>query len=136
MLYDSTKILLKGILESLEKPPQLEWDGQVESCHQCLYEMHQMCRPAYRAYQTSRLDKRTISPPDPVRLTRAIPHVKLMLAAIRRRDRRAALERGNAALAEMNGEIQPVPAEQPPSRPRTASRRKPPRKSHRKAARV
>ncbi|HTS61328.1 MAG TPA: hypothetical protein VMH28_04855 [Candidatus Acidoferrales bacterium] len=136
MLYDSTKVLLKSILDGLEKPAQPEWDGEVESCHQCLYEMHQMCRPAYKAYQWSRSDKHALTPPDPQRLTRAIPHMKLMLGAIRRRDRKMALERGNAALAELNGHIQPAPVERPLPK-RVAPLRKPVRRQpHRKATRV
>ncbi|HXK05670.1 MAG TPA: hypothetical protein VMS37_24920 [Verrucomicrobiae bacterium] len=130
MLYDSTKVLLKGILDGLEKAKQPEWDGQIESCHQCLYEMHQMCRPSYRAYQSTSSDKRAAPRPNPEWLARAIPHVKLMLAAIRRRDRTGAMERGNAALAEMNGQIQPIPVDRP--KRRTEAGRKPARKPHRR----
>ena len=52
MLYDSTKGLLQNILRSLETPEKLGWDDQVESGKQCLYEMHQMSRPQYKAYRT------------------------------------------------------------------------------------
>jgi len=36
-------------------------------------------------------------------MNRAMPHVKAMMSAIRRKDRATALENGKAALAEMNG---------------------------------
>jgi len=52
MLYDSTKSLLRGILQSLETPGNVGWDDQVESGKQCLYEMHQMARPEYKGYRT------------------------------------------------------------------------------------
>jgi hypothetical protein len=38
-------------------------------------------------------------------LNRALPHVKAMMAAIRRMDREMALASGNAALAAMNGSV-------------------------------
>jgi hypothetical protein len=53
MLSDSTKTLLKTILESLQAPKEVGWDDQIESGNQCLYEMHQMTRPSYRAYKTT-----------------------------------------------------------------------------------
>jgi hypothetical protein len=110
MLYESTKALLQDMLDSLEKQRKLEWDYQVESCYECLYQMHQMCRPRYRAYQTGASGKWPVYVPNSERLSRAIPHVKLMLAAIRRKSRAMARKSGNAALAEMNGIRQPQPA--------------------------
>ena len=53
MLCDSTKTLLQTILQSLQAPDQAGWDDQIESGNQCLYEMHQMTRPSYRAYKTA-----------------------------------------------------------------------------------
>ncbi|HUI57885.1 MAG TPA: hypothetical protein VLY04_23070 [Bryobacteraceae bacterium] len=103
MLCDSTKALLESILKSLETPGQAEWDDHLESGNQCLYEMHQMTRPAYRAYKTTSSDKWPTHVPDSQRLNRAMPHVKLMVRAIRRKDRVTAVASGRAALAEMNG---------------------------------
>ena len=103
MLCDSTKTLLQTILQSLQAPGQAGWDDQIESGNQCLYEMHQMTRPSYRAYKTSSSDKWPSHVPDGAGMNRAMPHVKAMMSAIRRKDRATALENGKAALAEMNG---------------------------------
>ena len=102
MLYNSTKTLLKTILDSL-KPDEVGWDDQIESGNQCLYEMHQMTRPSYRPYKVAGSDKWPSHVPDGAGLSRALPHVKAMMSAIRRRDRATALESGRAALDEMNG---------------------------------
>jgi hypothetical protein len=103
MLCDSTKTLLQTILQSLETPNQVGWDDQVESGNQCLYEMHQMTRPSYRAYKTTGSEKRPSHLPDVAAFSRAMPHVKAMMTAIHHKDRTTAIESGNAALAEMNG---------------------------------
>src|SRR5260370_7828690 len=87
MLYDSTKSLLQGILRSLETPDSAGWDDHIESGKQCLYEMHQMSRPLYKGYRTEGPNAK--SPgliPVSTKVTRAIPHVKSMLSAIRRKD--------------------------------------------------
>ncbi|SRR6266567_842881 len=102
MLYDSTKSLLRGILQSLETPNGVGWDDQVESGKQCLYEMHQMARPEYKGYRTEGPNGKPAGPvPVSAKVTRAIPHVKVMVHAIRRKDQATALESGKAALAEM-----------------------------------
>ena len=51
MLYDSTKSLLQSILRSLETGDETRWDDQTESGNACLYEMHQMSGPLYKAYK-------------------------------------------------------------------------------------
>lgn len=103
MLSDSTKNLLQTIVRSLETPDQAGWDDQIESGNQCLYEMHQMTRPSYRAYKTTSSDKWPSHVPDGAGMNRAMPHVKAMMSAIHRKDRAKAVENGKAALAEMNG---------------------------------
>ena len=125
MLCDSTKILLQAIIHSLETPEPAGWDDQIESGKQCLYEMHQMTRPSYRAYKTAGSDKWPSHVPDGAGLTRALPYVKAMVSAIRRKDRMMAVQSGNAALAEMNG-----------SRPSTTSGSKEPGKEVREASPV
>ena len=92
MLYHSTKVLLSGILRSLEKTDEIAWDDHIESGKECLYEMFQMAGPGV-----------TPSAAMPVceNLATAIPHVKLMLSAIRRQDRATAVEHGKAAFAAM-----------------------------------
>ena len=104
MLYDSTKGLLQGILLSLETGDQTRWDDRTESGNACLYEMHQMAKPQYKAYKsdslkTDSLVQRTIFD----RLDRAMPHVRTMVIAIRHKDQTLAIESGKTALAEMNG---------------------------------
>jgi hypothetical protein len=101
MLYDSTKGLLNRLLSSVESADQAGWDGPVELGGECLYEMHQMARPLYQGYRLEAGAGRATASPVSVRAARAIPHVKLMVRAIRRKDRDGAVESGRAALAEM-----------------------------------
>jgi hypothetical protein len=103
MLYDSTKALLRSILRELELPrDDIGWDEQIESGKQCLYELAQMSRPFYRAYQTETMASPAgVTNPASERLSRALPHVKSMLVAMRRKDRNAALASGRGALAAM-----------------------------------
>jgi hypothetical protein len=101
MLYDSTKVLLRGILLSLESTGRIRWEDHVEWAGECSYEMHQMARPLYQGYRTDPLNKVPVLVPVSERAARAIPHVKLMVRAIRRQDQAAAVQSGKAALAEM-----------------------------------
>jgi len=101
MLYDSTKTLLHGILLSLDSAAKIRWDDQVEWAGECSYEIHQMARPLYRGYRTDSVSKAPVLVPVSERAARAIPHVKSMVRAIRRKDQMAAMESGRAALAEM-----------------------------------
>jgi hypothetical protein len=104
MLYDSTKSLLQSIVQSLEKDNRTGWDDRAESGNECLYEMHQMSRPLYKGYKSDRVcadsaGQNTISE----MVNRAIPHVRLMVIAIRHKDQTQALTSGKAALVELNG---------------------------------
>jgi hypothetical protein len=102
MLQDSTKGLLIKMVVSLERTGDAGWDDHAESGRECLYEMHQMTRPAFRAYRNDNAETRWRTRlPDAAKLNRAMPHVKLMVSAIRRQDRVMALASGRAALAEM-----------------------------------
>jgi len=101
MLYDSTKVLLRGILLSLQEAGKIGWEDEAESACQCSYEMHQMARPLYQGYRSDPVNKTPLLVPVSERAARAIPHVKLMVRAIRRKDQAAALESGRAAFAEM-----------------------------------
>lgn len=125
MLYDSTKTLLQSIMRALETGDESRWDDQTESGNACLYEMHQMSGPQYKAYRTDAFNVAQSSLPG--RLNRAMPHVRLMVIAIRHRDRASAIESGNSALAEMNGptleprsgsrDVSPVPRQSPKPAP-------------------
>jgi hypothetical protein len=64
--------------------------------------MHQMSRPLYKAYRTDRLNINSQAQSSlPDKLKKAIPHVRLMVIAVRHKDQTTALECGRAALAEM-----------------------------------
>ena len=103
MLYDSTKGLLQSILCSLEADDGTRWDDRAESGNACLYEMHQMSRPLYKAYRSDSVSANSPAQSSlPEKLNRAMPHVRTMVIAIRHKDQPRALESGKAALAEMN----------------------------------
>jgi hypothetical protein len=100
MLYDSTKTLLRTIIQSLETTDEIAWQDQIESAQDCVFEMHQMNHG--RAMVSEGVQKRLpVANPHCEKLDRAIPHIKTMMTAIRRRDQSAALESGRLALAEM-----------------------------------
>src|ERR1039457_1440996 len=103
MLCDSTKTLMRTILHSLDAPDQTGSDDPTEFGNECLYEMHQMTRPSYRAHKVTGSEKWPSHIPDSLAFNRAMPHVKAMMSAFYRKDRATAVESGNAALAEMNG---------------------------------
>ena len=104
MLYDSTKSLLQSILWSLETGDETRWDDQTESGNACLYEMHQMSKPLYKAYKCDSLKADSLVQSTlHDKLNRAMPHVRTMVIAIRHKDQSRALESGRTALAEMNG---------------------------------
>jgi hypothetical protein len=100
MLYDSTKTLLRTIIQSLETTDEVAWQDQIESAQNCVFEMHQMNHAL--AMVSEGVKKRLpVANPHCEKLDRAMPHVKTMMTAIRRRDQSAALESGRLALAEM-----------------------------------
>ena len=101
MLYDSTKILLRSILLSLENAGRIRWEDQMEWAGEFSYEIHQMARSVSRVRQPERVDRAPDAGSAADRAARAIPHVKLMVRAIRRKDQVAAVESGKAALAIM-----------------------------------
>jgi hypothetical protein len=98
MLFDSTTILLRSMVDSLQGGEETEWDGHLEYGNQCIYELFQMSRPDQRKYAGT-------AAPLFERASRAIPHVRQMNRAIRQKDRATAIECGRAAVGEMNGHI-------------------------------
>jgi len=100
MLYDSTKVLIRGMLREMETAGAVQWDSQAELGRECLYEMHQMTRPQYRGWRSDG-KSHSNGAPELVKATRAIPFVKSMVSAIRRKDQASAVISGRAALAEM-----------------------------------
>lgn len=102
MLYDSTKILLVTIVHSLETTDEEAWEDHIESARECVFEMHQMNHALSMEVGTEGVNKRfPAANPHCQRLNRAMPHVKSMMTAIRRRDKTAALENARLALAQM-----------------------------------
>lgn len=102
MLQESTKTLLMKVVLSLESAGEASWDDQIEFGKECLYEMHQMTRASFQAYKMETSDaKWPAHLPNSAKLNRALPHVKAMVRAIRRRDQATALVSGKAALAEL-----------------------------------
>ena len=110
MLQESTTTLLIKLVQSLESAGEAGWDDQIEFGKECLYEMHQMTRPSFKAYKMPSSDARWPTHlPSAAKLNRAMPHVKDMVKAIRCRDHATAVVSGKAALAEMrNSSVAPV----------------------------
>jgi hypothetical protein len=100
MLYDSTKTLIRGMLRDLETIEAVQWDDQAELGRECLYEIHQMTRPQYKGWRADAKGQ-SKSTSEFVKATRAIPFIKSMVSAIRRKDQVTAVTSGRAALAEM-----------------------------------
>lgn len=100
MIFESTAILLRNIVHSLQTENETEWQDHLEFGNQCVYELYQMSRTTGRLNPSSRVLSTAFE-----RAVRAIPHVKAMNRAIRQQDRQAAIESGRAAIAEMDGMV-------------------------------
>ncbi|HLK62391.1 MAG TPA: hypothetical protein VKU19_03070 [Bryobacteraceae bacterium] len=103
MLFESTTILLRSIVHSLEGSSETGWDDRLEAGNQCLYELHQLARSSARNYKADSKAKFPAVAPAFERAIRAIPHVKSMMRSIRGKDHGAAIESGKAAIGEMEG---------------------------------
>jgi hypothetical protein len=102
MLYDSTKELLWSLVRSLETTDEAAWDDRLELGKECLFEISQMARRSCSSYRTDSANPQWPSHlPDAENALQALPHVKMMMGAIRCRDRAAALESAKTALAAM-----------------------------------
>lgn len=103
MLFESTKLLLRSIVRSLESGDETGWDAHQESCNQLLYELHQMSRSSTNTYRKELNSNFHPVVPSFDRAVRAIPRVKLLNIAVRQKNRAAAIENGKAAMSEMDG---------------------------------
>jgi len=103
MLFDSTTVLLRSIVTSLENGGEIRWEDHLDFGNQCVYEIYQMSHSASRPSRADSNAKFQIGTPPFARAIRAIPHVKAMMRAIRHKDQSTAVEAGRAALAEMDG---------------------------------
>ncbi len=119
MLFESTTVLLRTIVNALQTGDEAKWDDTLQSGNQSLYELHQMSRPASRVARGDGKSKFPTTALPTERAIRAIPHVKVMMSAIRSRDQEKAVREGCAAISAMNGNIpvQPPNLPSPPTAP-------------------
>jgi hypothetical protein len=118
MLFESTTLLLRSVVNSLDSQGETAWEDHLEYGRQCLYELAQMSRSSSRAYKAGDPNPKFHAAVVPAfeRAARTIPHVKLMNAALRKKDRLGALQNGRTAVAEMDGKVTSTPiAATPPA---------------------
>ena len=105
MLYESVENTLQRTVDRLLKgnDAQSWWDAHTDYAEMCLAELDRMSNPA--ADVLKRSDERCTFDPRRRNLQPAILHVRNhvqnMVAAMRKRDRAAALKSGREALAEL-----------------------------------
>ncbi len=92
MQFERTKCLLKAIIEWLESgaADEGEWDAYIDFTDVCLSEMSKMTEAIPDSMRESGK-----------RLNRTILHVRVLLLAMRRRDRVTALESGRTAFGAL-----------------------------------
>jgi hypothetical protein len=94
--------LLESIVRGLKtEPPQddAEWQAQTDLVQACLTEMVEMSEPTVN--QSMGATSRYVHHPVADKLNRAMPHVQLMLTAMRDRDRTTALAHGEVTLRRL-----------------------------------
>ncbi|HZM10049.1 MAG TPA: hypothetical protein VFC15_07550, partial [Candidatus Limnocylindrales bacterium] len=102
MWYGSTKNLLESIVRGLNtEPPQndAEWQTQTDLVQACLAEMAELAEPTVNP--ANGFTSRYVHHPVADKLNRAMPHVRLMLTAMRDRDRTTALAHGEVTLRRL-----------------------------------
>ena len=102
MWYGNTKNLLESIVRGLKtQPPQddAEWQAQTDLVQGCLAEVAEMSEPTVN--QSMGATSRYVHHPVADKLNRAMPHVRLMLTAMRDRDRTTALAHGEVTLRRL-----------------------------------
>lgn len=102
MWYGNTKNQLENIVRRLKADaPQddAEWQVQTELVQSCLAEMVEMSEPIMNP--SIRSTSRYVHRPVADKLNRAMPHVRLMLTAMRERDRATALAHGETTLQRL-----------------------------------
>jgi hypothetical protein len=102
MWFGSTKTLLDSIIRSLKSGEQQDeagWLAQTELAQACLSEMAELSEPVHGPPNGSA--SRYVHRPVADKLNRAMPHVRAMLEAMRKRDRQAALTHGETALRRL-----------------------------------
>ena len=102
MWYGNTRNQLASIVRRLKaEAPQddAEWQVQTELVQSCLAEMVEMSEPVMNP--SIRGTSRYVHRPVADKLNRAMPHVRLMLTAMRDRDRATALAHGETTLQRL-----------------------------------
>ena len=102
MWYGGTKTLLESIVRRLKiEAPQddAEWQAQIDVVQDCLREMSEMSEPTINP--SKGVASRYVYRPVADKLNRAMPHVRLMLTAMRDRDRTTALAHGETTLRRL-----------------------------------
>lgn len=102
MWYGNTKNMLESVVRRLKTDaPQddADWQDQTELVQTCLAEMVEMSEPTVNPSvgSTSRYVHRPVAD----KLSRAMPHVRSMLTAMRERDRATALAHGETTLQRL-----------------------------------
>jgi hypothetical protein len=101
MSYKAFENILQRTMDWLQKgnDAQSWWIAYTESAEMCLFEMTRMSQPV--ADPSHGLDQASGIEAPRQALLGAVPHVRTMVAAMRKKDRGAALKSGHEALAEM-----------------------------------
>jgi hypothetical protein len=101
MLNQAVEDTLQRTVDWLQRnnDAQSWWDAHTDHAEMCLFEMVRMSQPVPDPTKGS--GERFALQPQGQNQLRAVPHVRNMVAAMRKRDRAAALKSGQEALAEM-----------------------------------
>jgi hypothetical protein len=101
MLYKGVETTLQRTVKWLLKGNDAKswWDAHTEHAEACLSEMVQMSQPV--PDPTMVLGSQPEVDLSRQALVRVVPHVRIMVAAMQKRDRPAALKSGQEALAQL-----------------------------------
>jgi hypothetical protein len=100
-MYADSKNSLKDIVDWLEGSDETGWEAKIESGETAREAMERLARPDYHRDRGRGTVQGPQRDPNAPKLNKAVPHVRAMLAAMRSRNRAAAIEHGKAALAVM-----------------------------------
>ena len=99
MWYGNTKRVLESIVRWLKTEPSkndAEWQAHTDLVQACLAEMAELSEPIVNP--SKKATSRYVHSPVAVKLNRAMPHVRLLLTAMRDRDCSTALAHGETTL--------------------------------------
>jgi hypothetical protein len=102
MFYGNTKSVLESIVRWLKTEPSpndAEWQAHTDLVQACLAEMVEMSESTVNP--SKGVSSRYVHRPVADKLTRAMPHVRSMLTAMRDRDLTTALAHGETTLQRL-----------------------------------